>query len=294
MNGNSRFGASKKFTTILSVMTVCLGLVAVPKTYAAGVWTNEPAGSSVVKDCSFSGSPSACGILDVYSSSIQDSDSTASISPPGVMRSTIYPGNTSGGSQLNWVTPQVNDQMYVGLMWRNNPQFGCRTTANKMWFMKGPAVNGFFGLGCKPGDSSGTIYFGHNTATLDNSHTCAADLGLICNPNVGSVSIKHGTWTKLEAYIKKSTTATSRDGVLRWWVNGVLVGNYNNLNYAGNGLNEWVWTETWDGTVSNPIPSVEWSHYIDHLHISIPGGNTSTDQPPGPPASPTMRSVTTP
>jgi len=34
--------------------------------------------------------------------------------------------------------------------------------------------------------------------------------------------------------------------------------------------------------------------YRAPVHISIPGGSNTADQPPGPPAMPTMRSVTTP
>mgnify|MGYP001611775359 FL=1 len=294
MDGNSTSRASKRLATIVAVLALCAGLVGTQQSHAAGVWTNEPAGAAVVLDCSFSSTPSACGILDVYSSAIRDSDGSAPVSPSGVVRSTIYPGNQAGGSQLNWVASQVSNEMYVGKMWRTNSAFEGRTTANKTFFVRGPGMNGFFGLGGSPGSTSWPIYFGHNTASLDNSHTCAFDLGLVCNPNVGNVQAVRGQWTKLEAYFKKSTTATSRDGIVRWWVNGVMVGNYTNMNYAPNGLNEWVWSETWDGTVTNTVPSTEWSHYIDHLHISIPGGSNTADQPPGPPAMPTMRSVTTP
>jgi hypothetical protein len=294
MDGNSRFHASKRLATTVAMLTIGFGL-ATPPSYGAGVWTNEPAGATVVLDCPFSGKPSACGILDAYSSSIQDSDGTAPVSAAGVAKSTIYAGNNYGGMQLNWVAPQVSNEMYVGMMWRTNPQFYGRTVANKMFFIRGPQVNGFWGMNGCPGQGSPTCYlmFGHNTATLNNSQACSADLGLICNPNVGPGTITLGTWTKLEAYVKKSTTATSQDGIVRWWINGVMAGNYTNMNYAPNGLNEWVWSETWDGYV-NPVPSVDWSHFIDHLHISIPGGSNSADQPPGPPAAPTLRSVTTP
>jgi len=294
MEGNSTPRASKRLTTIVAVLTVFLWLGAATQSYAAGAWTNEPAGASVVLDCPFN-SVSGCGILDVYSSSRIGSDSSAPISASNTVQSTIYAGNSSGGMQLNYVTPQVHNEMYVGMMWRTNPQFFGRTVVNKMWFMRGPTTNHFFGMNGCPGQGQSTCYieFGHNTGTLDNSHACAEQLGLVCHANVGNATVQRGVWTKLEAYMKKSTTATSRDGIVRWWINGVLVGNYTNLNVSPLGINEWVWSETWDGYV-NPLPSVDWSHYLDHLHIAIPGGSSSSDQPPGPPASPTLRSVTTP
>lgn len=194
---------------------------------------------------------------------------------------------------MDWTSSQLVREMYMGMMWRNNPQWECLNIANKMWFMRGPNNNGFFGLACKKGDPSGTISFGHNSPNLDNSHTCAADFGLICYANATPTQIPHGTWAKLEAYIKCSTTATSRDGIVRWWINGVLAGDYTNMNYCADGLNEWIWTETWDGASAQVAPPFDKSNYIDHLYISIPncpngcpvtgntggGGTTGTYKP---------------
>lgn len=298
MHRNSRTKAFKKLTTIVPAMTLCLGVVAAPQTYGAGVWTNEPAGASVVLDCPFN-SVQGCGILDAYSSSQIASDSSAPISPSSVVKSTLYAGNSAGGMQLNYVTAQVSREMYVGLMWRTNPQFFGRQVANKLFFVRGPASNGFFGMMGGPGggNSAGSpsfIFFGHNSGNVNNGHTCGGDSnGLTCFPNIGSGQVAPaGSWFKLEVYLKASTTNTSRDGIVRWWVNGAPAGSYTNMNLSSLGLNEWVWSETWDGTV-NPVPAVDWSHFIDHLHISVPGGS-STDQPPGPPQTPTLRSVTTP
>ena len=294
MDGNATLHASKRLATIVALLTLTFGLSAT-QTHAAGVWTNEPSGASVVVDCPFN-SVSGCGILDAYSSSQIVSDSSAPTSPSSVVKSTFPAGSTSGGMQLNYVTPQLQSEMYVGLIWRTNPEFQGNpgSWSNKMFFMRGPSSNGLLLM---YGPTNGGPYyatFGHNTGGLDNSHICQMDLGLICPPNVNpnAAQLFRGVWTKIEMYIKKSTTNTSRDGILRWWVNGVLVGNYTTINYAGGGLNEWVWSEAWDGTFS---PNhAEWNHFIDHLHVSLPNGGSSTDQPPGPPANPKIRSVTTP
>lgn len=235
---------------------------------------NEPTGATPLLDWPFnsvSTSGGAGNVWDVYRSVAIMDDSSAPLSPSKCMRSRMEAGNTSGGSQIEWLAPGgPYTDMFVGLWWRTNTQFFGRTTANKMFFVRGPGVNGFFGIG---GPQAGPyyLYFGHNTASLDNSHTMAGDLGLIGNPNVGSVSIQRGVWTKIEVYIKQSTTSTSRDGIVRWWVNGVLVGNYTNVNYAPNGLDTWVWTETWDGTVTNPIPANPQEHWVDHLYIATGG-----------------------
>lgn len=264
-------------------------------------WTNEPVGSTQVLDCNFSSTPGACGIQDIYSSAIRDSDGTAPISPSGVIRSTIRAGNSSGGMQLNYATPNPNNrEMFMGIIWRTNPEFQGRPNSNKLFFLRGPQANGVWIFGNSAlVNGSAPLIFGHNTGggLLDNSHACSADLGLLCFPNVGPGLLTRGVWTKIEAYVKSSTTNTSRDGIVRWWINGVLVGNYTNLNYGGTaGINEWVWSETWDGFV-NPVPTQDWSHYLDHLYISIPncvsgctptGGNPF----PGAPSAPVLESVT--
>lgn len=207
------------------------------------------------------------------------------------MKSAIYAGNSSGGMQIGIGFPQTHREMFMGLMWRTNPEFYGRIVHDKMFFLRGPQTNAYFGMRACPGCTSRQLGWGFNAANADNSHTCA-DSGLWCYPNVGSPAITIGQWTKIEVYLKSSTTMTSRDGIVRWWINGVLAGNYTNVNHAPYGLNDWTWSETWDGYV-NPAPSANWSHYIDHLHVSIPGG-TSTDSPPGPPAPPTLRNVTVP
>lgn len=278
----------KIFKAKIDFFLFLVSLTAVMPAYGAGVWTNEPAGSAVMVDCPFSGPLSTCGIKDTYSSSIQDSDSSAPVSPSGVLRSTLKAGNADGGMQIGWSSPQLVREMYVGIMWRTNPGYQCLQLADKMWFVRGPNANGFFGIDCTTGDTSAPIGFGHNTGGLDNSHTCAADLGLVCYPNVNNMRIQLGTWTKLESYIKTSTTATSRDGIVRWWINGVLVGNYTNMNYGQGGLNEWIWTETWGAIPPQFRSNVDLSHYLDHLRISIPNCSSGCSPTGGTPPSPSV------
>lgn len=258
------------FLGLLAQAALLLALFAGSTPFASTTWPNEPAGSAQLLDWNFDRVADGVwpGMKDIYSSGRIVSDATAPLSPSNVMKSTIAAGANSGGVQLDWIAPGQYKEMYVGLWWRTNPEFEGRTVANKMFFVRGPSTNGFFGIFAPPKSKTMTFYFGHNSGNLDNSHTCALDLGLQCNPNVGSSTVTIGEWTRLEVYMKGSTTTTSRDGIVRWWVNGQLGGNYTNFNYSTT-LNEWVWSETWDGYV-NPVPSVEWAHFVDHLHISAP------------------------
>lgn len=231
-------------------------------------WSNKPLTVNPVLDYDFDKTTLAnSGIQDVYGSSLSASDVSAPKSPSSCIKSRMEAGNNYGGMQLNYVFNTYTD-MFVGLGWRTNAGFEGRQVGNKMFFMRGPGCNGVFLFGnSNLVAGSHKMLFSFNTAGIENSHiTGSTDPGVPLFPNVSAGTLTVGTWFVLEAYIKKSTTNTSRDGIVRWWINGVLVGNYTNTNYAGAGLNEWVWSETWDGTV-NPAPSVAWEHYLDHLYV---------------------------
>lgn len=244
-------------------------------------WSNEPTGFKNLLDCPMN-NLSDCGIKDIYNSSQLVSDSTAPISSSSVLKSTLYPGKATGGSQLNYFHPKNAREVFVGLMWRTNAEWQGRNVCNKMFFVRGPNSNGVFCFGnYAPVNGANPLVFFTNDGVVDNSHTCSLDLGLVCFPNITAGIMHVGQWTKIETYIKASTTNTSRDGIVRWWINGQLAGNYTNINYGSKGFDEWVWTETWDGCgVNGALPcdlshknTVNWEHYIDHLYISTPNGN---------------------
>ncbi len=295
MNGTRELHACKRRVKILILLLFWLVSVDTPYSHGGGVWTNEPSGAKVLIDCPFN-SVSACGILDVYNSAQLGVDSTAPVSPNNSAKAVLYAGEGQGGMQLIYTTPNPVREMFVGFTWRTNPQFQGRIVNNKLWFIRGQVLgNGYFGMFAPPGSRTMVLGWGHNTTGLDNSHVCAMDLGLWCYPNAGPSVITMGQWAKIEVYQKASTTATSRDGALRWWVNGVLAGSYSGLNYSPGGLNEWQWNNTWDGAQDmGKSNTVNWEHWIDHLHVSIPNGGASADSPAGPPSAPTLRGVLVP
>lgn len=280
---------------LLSLMLTLLSVVP-----AKAQWTNKPAGFQTVLDCPMN-TLAGCGIQDQYGGSIPTTDSGQTVSPNGAVKSTMPAGASVGGGQWNYSYP-LTREIFVAIEWHTNPEFQGRTAADKMFFVRGPSSNGFFGmLGGLTKGGTPYFFFGHNSGNVDNSHACAFDLGLVCNPNVGSGAVPYGVVHKLEVYMKSSSTNTSRDGVLRYYVNGVPAGSYSNLNLASAGFNEWNWTETWDNCGGNPVCDLrgnantrEWSHFVGHLHIAtcsgcpVPSGGTGggTAPPPPPPLPP--------
>jgi len=238
---------------------------------------NEPTGATNLLDHAFN---NFTGLTDVYSSvsggtlSIQ-SDATGLVSPSNCMRSRLGANAPTGGCQLEFPMGGTYDDMFVGIVWRTNSQFQGRTVGNKLFFMRGPSTNGvwLFNNASLSG-GAGQLIFAHNTGGLDNSHIFAADSGLIGYPNTDPGTLRVGQWFKLECYMKKSTTSTSRDGIVRSWVNGVLTHNYTTVNYPG-GFNDWTWSETWDGFGDmGTVNTVEWQHFVDHLYVSTGGSGS--------------------
>lgn len=268
-------------TRLLHVFALLLLL----PTVATAQWSNEPSGSTVLVDCPMV-SVSSCGMLDVYNAVTYGSDAADPVSPSSVAFSTLAAGATSGGSQIEYSFTN-SSEMFVGMVLKINSQFqGFICCASKMWFMRGAVTNGFFGVTLSsPTASTWNIGFGHNTGGgLDNSHICPGGLGLgYCTPNVDATNFAKDTFIKFEVYMKRSTTSTSRDGILKWWANGTLRANYTTLNYPG-GFNNWVWTETYGGADTVPNPRI---YTIGHVRISIPNCPLGcTPPPPGPPPPP--------
>jgi len=252
---------------------------------------NEPSNSTQLLSHPFNNMSGFSGLIQ--SATIM-TDSTAPFSPSNCVRSRIEAFAGQGGMQADWYTPgsvQYRD-MYCRFWWRTNPQFQGRIVANKMFFIRGPGTNGYFGMFGGPNAGGGGFYIamGINTSGL-------LDANLY--PNVGNASVTPGVWHMIEAYIKCSTTRSSNDGIIRWWVNGTLAGNYTSMNYCGpsnEGLYNWTWTETWDGHQDmGRSNTVAWEHWIDHLYIST--GGTVTPSPSVPTISsftPTSGPVGTP
>lgn len=301
MDGNATFHASKRLATIVAVLTLTFGL-SITHSEAAGVWINEPSGSSVLLDCGFDTPTCGGQLFDPYGTAggslTVQSDGSAPLSPSTVVRSTMVYTAATGGTELHFTTPTTLKEIYVGLWWRSNPEFnGNNVGANKLFFVRGRQnQNGAF-LWQKPQTSSqGRLFF--ITQLPYNLNQCGGYDVDQCFANVTDVPIVPGLWYRFEVYMKASSCPTCRDGILRWWItpkgaSPILAGNYVNFAY-GPDVSEWVWAETWDGFGNGQGFTSNPSHYIDHIHISMPNGGAGTDSPPGPPAAPTMRTVTVP
>jgi len=266
--GSSTITATYNSTSKQSVITVA--------NPPSGSWANAPAGGVVLLDHSFS-TATTTGLTTPYNNTVIVSDASAPFSGPNVARQRLEALARFGGDELTYQSPSNYREMYFGLYWRTNPQFQGRIVGNKLFFLRGvPGVNGVFVMGGGPNQGGGGFYlvWSFNTGMLNNSHLPGD--GAFGNVAGSDSTIIPGLWYKIECHIRASTTASSRDGFIRWWINGALTGSYDNINYASQTatagspgfLNQWVWNQTWDGSgdmgSSNTVP---WEHYVDHVYI---------------------------
>ena len=242
---------------------------------ASASWANAPVGGTVLKDINCTNAPATYGLFDVYGTTLLTADATAPFSPNGTWRARLEAFAGQGGNQLEYNSPTSYREMYFGLYWRSNPQYQGRTVGNKLFFLsRDSGLNGvFLWHNSSLVNGAGVLHFSCNTQNLFNPQLFGGsmDPSLPLWPNVGDGTMVRGVWYKIEAYIKASTTRTSQDGILKWWIDDRPVGSYTNINYCGpNGetLNRWMQTQTWDGAGDmGTVNTVAWEHYIDHLYI---------------------------
>lgn len=286
---------------------------------ASPEFPNEPAGSTTLLNCAFNDITCGGQILNTYNSgTITQPSPAGSVSPSNALTSSLFPckgsytnppppalgsGCSGGGEWLyppNAATARPIRDLFVGLVFMMNPGFEQNSVGtNKVFFMRahnwrftGSQTNGYFAV--RGAANNLQLIFSHNTGTLNNAHVCAQDLGLTCFPNTGNtVTLVRGVQYKIEAYIHASTTPTSRDGILRVYINGILTHNYTNLNYGTGIVNEALIGQTWDGAGNGCCPTVPWHFYFDHFYVSASncpaggcGGGPITPNPPPPPPIP--------
>lgn len=250
--------------------------------YASTDWPNEPAGSTPVYDCPFS--DSLCGLGNTYNTQDYASPggSGNTVSAPRAFDYYMGIGSITGSGQWG-LSLNKPKEIYLGFVWSTNADFmGNNGAANKMLFIRNSEMDNNF-VHWKA-DTPGTpkVMLWSNQATYDNCgipgtrgmcYSAGDGTGdFFPNVNTAAATLSAGSgWHKIEFYIKTSTSKTSKDGILRWWVDGVMVANYLNINMTPGGPTEFQINSTWDGfNTASRDTSKAWHHYYDHIRISVP------------------------
>ena len=184
-----------------------------------------------------------------------------------------YPTGFAGGSApatMYHALPSSFNEGFVGVMWKpSNPWQGHSTNVNKIFFLLGGACGNLIPIMYGP---PGGPYQLRVAPEWGNWSWLT--------PNVNAVPIALGAWHKIELYFKYNTAGS---GIVRWWMDGTLIGDYTNVTFPSSGcLAEFQFSPTWGGV--GDVKNETDYFWFDDAYISRPGTGTVTP-PPSPPAA---------
>jgi hypothetical protein len=185
-------------------------------------------------------------------------DATAPFSPPHVLR-IIF-------------TPSMRRDSEPGVNWIGLPE---SRVVRASWWMKlspnwtpSPAGGGKIAFFHVWPDGHGVTYSnvgGSRAPHRINVATTWTEYGYrFWDPNVSTSNIAYGRWYRVEWYVKWESTPGGGDGILRWWVDGVLNGDYTNVRFPAGGLGFRQFE--FAPTLQNAPPADQYM-YIDHTSI---------------------------
>lgn len=268
-------------------------------------FSNEPQGLTPILDCPFT-SGLCAPMYNAYNTFDQETlPGFGAVSPPYAMVQKMSKNSQYGNGEWGMFFPPAKS-VFLAAIWATNSDFqGYSNNTNKLIFIRNHSAgsNSFLVWQGSPGGIK-TIKWAQQSV-VDNCHVPEFQPGASANfcwnatgpthdgtgwfePNEsGAGSLNAGTgYHKLEVFLQASTTKSSKDGILRIWVDGQRTHNYTNANFAEidqGGFNEFDITAAWDGSgsCSTRDCSKEWIHYFDHIYVSTSnGGGVINSTPP--------------
>ena len=186
-------------------------------------------------------------------------DATAPFSPPDVLRIVFTPSMTRDTEpSVDWLRlPQRPREVYA--------RWWMKLSAN---WTPSPAGGGKITFLHVEPSGQGQVYtglFGARAPHHISVNTEWAPYGQkIWSPNVTSSPVSYDRWYEIEWYVKWASSEAA-DGILRWWVDGVLNGDYAGVTFPahGGGFQQFEFAPT----LQNPPPEEQYM-YIDHTYVS--------------------------
>ncbi len=202
----------------------------------------------------------------------------APVSPSSVLKS-LRPAadNGNGGIQMDYYQ-RMFDEVYVGLVWKANPNFE-GGYSNRLFIILTGGIQGYVSWGKYEFKTLDEGYIGFTPiagTNVDNCHLVPGDR--FCQP--GSMNlppnikpdhvVARNKWHLVESVMRRSSAPGRKDGRIRWWVNGELVGDYIGLDSGGNPINDISYQQGWvDRKLTRDGPQAnDWYYLVDHIRIS--------------------------
>lgn len=185
------------------------------------------------------------------------SDPTAPGSPPGVLQ-IDFPVGFVGGSApgTESIDFPATREVYVGIWWMaSDPWQGHVSNSNKIEYLFTPE-NGSMAM-IMYGPPSGP----YELRVFPDWH------GAWLTPNVANVPVTLGRWHRIEWLVVYGPTDDPPSGIVRWWMDGVLLGDYSNVRLSTEPLFEYKLAPVWGG--AEPVVKTENDFFrYDHVRIA--------------------------
>jgi hypothetical protein len=249
-------------------------------------WSNEPGGMTVLTDWGFDQPPPSTGDVEIsgspgwsvvygtpsdpaFGSVRLADDAAAPFSPPhvydieyprgmveGTAPTTIYFPRTVGGISgrarrlLSVDRDGLGWEVYVGFWWKPSSPFDLGPNGNKIAFL-------FNGGGAAGGQQFLILLPDGRLHVLPEY---PGDFRWR-HPNATATAVTLGAWHRVEWY------ANARSGALKWWLDGTLQGNYDDVTNAY-AFDVFKLSPTWGGNTG--ARKRETDHYwFDHIRLSV-------------------------
>lgn len=184
-------------------------------------------------------------------------DSSAPWSPPGVVQFAFPRGRPGGSAPAHvWTPLPAGDAVYVGIWWRTSPDWdGHPSNVNKVQYLhtnsQGSVFMAFYG---DPG--------GPYELRVFPQFSTSTDEWLL--PNVENLPLAPGMWHQVEWLVERTDRGLGR---IRWWMDGVLLGDHDDLPFPEEPLAEYKLAPVWGGSGG------EKHHddfiWYDHVRITV-------------------------
>ena len=241
--------------------TATLTVSVLPPPPSSGTWPEEPAGFTDMTDNPFN-SLTAAGWQIIWNTSGYGTiatDPTAPASPSSVFQ-VKYPVGFAGGSAPateEFDHPAYTD-VYAGFWWKpSNPwENHPSSNVNKIAFWYTATSGSNFDIqmyGPAP-------YYLHIVTEFP-----AGQVRL--KPNVTPVAVTLGQWHRIEIHARYASTPGGSNGMIEWWLDGVLQGQYNNVQTpADAGFTTFYFSPTWGG-IGDTKTETDY-YWYDQVHLS--------------------------
>jgi hypothetical protein len=235
---------------------------------------HEPTGFSPLLDFDYQVLQAGSWVLHSGSATVM-TDSAAPWSPPHFARCHFPAGFVGGVACGRWTTVGTNvhrDELYLAFSWRPSDPFdGHISNVNKLIFLLGDTNTGntimtMWGA-APPYTLIVTLQHVTCNSHIPNGHGDACGTYHVF-PNKADGLVELGKWHRVELYQKMSTNKTSRDGIIRFWLDGELVGENTDANLAAP-PGEFQIDPTWGGGENDTKTSSDY-HDFDHVYLSAP------------------------